>query len=47
MEDFQSVFTNQEQLYGLVDFIVNFIVKQEFDGIVLEIWSQFGGHYKT
>lgn len=47
MDNFMEIFSNQEKMYSLVNFIVNFIEEQEFDGMVLEIWSQFGGHYKA
>lgn len=41
-----SLFTTKEKLYNLVNFISDFVGKKSFDGLVLEIWSQFGGHYK-
>lgn len=47
MDNFMEIFSNQEKMYSLVNFIINFIEEQEFDGMVLEIWSQFGGHYKA
>ena len=45
-KDLSSLFTNKEKLYKLVNFISDFIEEKGFDGIVLEIWSKFGGHYK-
>jgi len=44
--DLSSLFTSKEKLYRLVNFITDFIEEKNLDGIVLEIWSQFGGHYK-
>ena len=45
-KDLTSLFTNKEKLYKLVNFISDFIEEKGLDGIVLEIWSKFGGHYK-
>eukprot|EP00795_Rhopilema_esculentum_P008743 gene8743-14766_t len=47
MSDFHTIFASKEVLYELVDFIVGFTKDKRLDGIVLEIWSQFGGHYKA
>jgi len=47
MSDFHTLFQSRDALYELVDFVVGFTKEQKFDGIVLEIWSQFGGHYKS
>lgn len=44
--DLSALFKTKEKLYRLVNFISDFIEGKNFDGIVLEIWSQFGGHFK-
>jgi len=44
--DLSVLFKSKEKLYKLVNFISDFIDSKNFDGLVLEIWSQFGGHYK-
>jgi len=46
VEQFQSLFSAQETLYGFVNYISEFIEQKDLDGLVLEIWSQFGGHFK-
>ena len=43
--DLQALFSKEENLHLVVTKIVDFIEDQGFDGIVLEIWSQFS-HYK-
>ena len=46
VSDFNSLFMSKEAVYGLINFIVDFIDDNGFDGLVLEVWSQFGQHYR-
>lgn len=45
--DFSELFTNQDTMYKFVEFVVSFLEDRKLDGIVLEIWAQFGGHHKA
>lgn len=45
-DQFRALFENIENLYKFVNYIADFIEKHQFDGIVLELWSQLGGNFK-
>eukprot|EP00111_Clytia_hemisphaerica_P025037 TCONS_00073716-protein len=47
LEGFVSLFSQSQYMYKFVDTIVNFVDERNLDGIVLEIWSQLGGNYKS
>ena len=47
LEGFVSLFSQSKYMYKFVDTIVNFVEERNLDGIVLEIWSQLGGNYKS
>jgi len=44
---FMILFRQNDNMYKFVETIVNFIEDRHLDGIVLEVWSQLGGHYKS
>jgi len=44
--DFHTLFVGKETVYSLINFIVAFLEEHNFDGFVLEVWSQFADHFK-
>lgn len=46
-EDYLHLFSSEDEIEDCVETILKFIKSQHFQGIVLEIWSQLGGHRKT
>ncbi|XP_003382825.2 PREDICTED: chitinase domain-containing protein 1-like [Amphimedon queenslandica] len=47
MNDYQELFSSESKRLKLAVFITEQIANYRFDGAVLEIWSQLGGHYKS
>lgn len=47
MRDYQALFANPAKKTELADYIAHMVEHHEFDGVVLEVWSQLGGHHKS
>jgi chitinase domain-containing protein 1 len=47
MADFREVFASETSMIQVADFLVERLKQHEFDGMVLELWSQLGGHLKS
>lgn len=47
MADFQEVFASESNMAQVAQFTVKNLKKHEFDGMVLEVWSQLGGRFKS
>lgn len=45
--DFQNIFAKEAKAKELAEYIVHIVKHHQFDGVVLEVWSQLGGHYKS
>ncbi|ESO82099.1 hypothetical protein LOTGIDRAFT_135362 [Lottia gigantea] len=41
--DYRALFTDEDVVEDCISFILNFLKKNKFDGMVLEIWSSLGG----
>ncbi|XP_051885061.1 chitinase domain-containing protein 1 [Pristis pectinata] len=41
--DYEKVFSSEDEIEGLADALVQTAKTEEFDGFVLEVWSQLGG----
>ncbi|GAB1603090.1 chitinase domain-containing protein 1-like [Argonauta hians] len=46
-EDYLHLFSSEDEIEDCVETILRFIKNHHFHGIVLEIWSQLGGHRKA
>lgn len=45
-KDYQALFSSEDVIEDCIDTILDFIKENRFDGVVVEIWSQFGGNAK-
>lgn len=43
LNDFHIIFSSETALLGLIDTIVSFMKGNDFDGLTLEVWSQYNG----
>lgn len=44
--DFHIIFSSETAMQGLMDTIVSFLKANQFDGLTLEVWSQYNGDGK-
>lgn len=47
VDDYMKLFADDRMMREVAEFIAQTIESYGFDGIVLEIWSQLGGHHKS
>ncbi|XP_074656483.1 chitinase domain-containing protein 1-like [Tubulanus polymorphus] len=45
--DYDSLFTNEDSMEDCIDSMLNFVKSHNFDGIVVEIWSQLSGYRQS
>ncbi|XP_014669370.1 PREDICTED: chitinase domain-containing protein 1-like [Priapulus caudatus] len=47
LPDYQAVFADPGIQAKMVDTLIKLLKKHNFDGVVIEVWSQLGGNYKS
>lgn len=45
-QDFQALFSSNEEMHNLARAVTTFYKNHKFDGVVIEVWSQLGGSAK-